>query len=89
MSFAAPLLVMAVTIVLPIPFGNLLPALALIVAATGFIARDGLPVLVSMVIALLAVLWTLALLVFGAELLQRAADAIAKLLANSPFGFQI
>jgi hypothetical protein len=87
MSLAVPLLVMAITIALPIPFGNLLPALALIVAASGLIARDGLVILVSIVVALLAVLWTLALLMFGAEILRTAAEATAALLANLPVSF--
>nr|WP_291853855.1 exopolysaccharide biosynthesis protein [Bradyrhizobium sp.] len=87
MSFAAPLLVMAVTIVLPIPFGNVLPAIALLVAAIGFIAHDGLAVLISMVIVALALLWTLALFFFGAELFRVAADAATTLLASWPFGF--
>jgi len=65
-AFALPILVMAITIVLPIPLGNFAPALALIVIALGFIARDGLAVLIGLVAAALALVWTAAIFLFGA-----------------------
>ena len=65
-AFALPILLMAITIALPIPLGNFAPALALIVIALGFIARDGLAVLVGLIATALALLWTAAILIFGA-----------------------
>jgi len=65
-AFALPILLMAITIVLPIPLGNFAPAIALIVIALGFIARDGLAVLVGLAATVLALVWTLAIFVFGA-----------------------
>jgi hypothetical protein len=66
-AFALPILLMAVTIALPIPLGNFAPALALIVIALGFIARDGLAVLVGLIVAALAMIFTAILILFGAE----------------------
>lgn len=76
MLLALPLLLMAVTIILPIPLGNMLPALALIAAAIGFMARDGLAVLLSLLIAAIAVIWTAMLLYAGASIASHAADAV-------------
>ncbi|WP_315771056.1 MULTISPECIES: exopolysaccharide biosynthesis protein [unclassified Bradyrhizobium] len=78
MLLALPLLLMAVTIILPIPMGNVMPALALIAASIGFMAGDGLAVLLSILIAMAAVVWTAVLLYTGAA----AADYAATLLAR-------
>jgi hypothetical protein len=51
-----PVLLLAVAIALPIPFGNLLPALALIVLALALLQRDGLAMLGGLFLGLLAVL---------------------------------
>jgi hypothetical protein len=75
-AFALPILLMAVTIALPIPLGNFAPAIALVAIALGFIARDGLAVLAGLVAAVLALIWTLALLLFGAEAVARIAGWI-------------
>jgi len=66
-AFAAPILLMAIAIALPIPLGNFAPAVALIVIALGFIAKDGLAVLIGLIAAILALAWTLALILFGAN----------------------
>jgi len=79
MLLALPLLLMAVTIILPIPMGNVMPALALIAAAIGFMACDGLAVLVSILIAMAAVVWTAVLLYTGAAAADYAATLLARL----------
>lgn len=48
-------LTLAVILVLPIPFGNMLPALAICVFALGIIARDGLWIVAGVVAAIGAV----------------------------------
>jgi len=58
---AAKALLMAVLIVLPIPFGNVLPALSLVALGLGLVFRDGLAVMASAVFAALAVLFTVGL----------------------------
>jgi hypothetical protein len=45
------LLAMAVIIVLPVPFGNVVPAMAIIVMAGGMIAADGLALLAGVALA--------------------------------------
>lgn len=79
MLLALPLLLMAVTIILPIPMGNVMPALALIAASIGFMAGDGLAVLVSLLIAMAAVVWTAVLLYTGAAAFDYAATLLARL----------
>ena len=64
---AAPLLIMAMTLALPIPLGNGLPAIAVIVFALGFMERDGLAILAALGICVVALVWTVALILFGAE----------------------
>ena len=65
---AAPLLIMAMTLALPIPLGNGLPAIAVIVFAMGFMERDGLAILAALGICVVALVWTVALILFGAEI---------------------
>ncbi len=49
-----PIFVLAVAIALPIPLGNFLPVLALIVISVALIARDGLLVLAALLLSALA-----------------------------------
>lgn len=69
-ALAAPLLLMAVALALPIPLGNGLPAIALTVFAMGFMERDGAAILVALGLSLVALAWTAALIFFGAEMLD-------------------
>jgi len=66
-AFALPILLMAITIALPIPLGNFAPGVALLLIALGFIAHDGLAVLVGLIAAVVALAWTMALVLFGAS----------------------
>ena len=50
--------VMAVLIILPIPFGNVLPALALMLLGLGLVYRDGVAVLLAIGTAAAALLYT-------------------------------
>jgi hypothetical protein len=68
-AFAVPILLMAVAIALPIPLGNFAPAVALIVIALGFIARDGLAVLIGLVAATVALVVSVTLILFGAKVI--------------------
>lgn len=58
----------ALLLSLPIPFGNLIPAWAIILAALGQIERDGVLVLASMVTSLLATAWVATLIIGGAKI---------------------
>ena len=49
---------MAVLIILPIPFGNVLPALALMLLGLGLAYRDGVAVLLAIGTAAAALLYT-------------------------------
>lgn len=68
---------MAAIVVMPIPFGNLLPAVALVFIGLGLVFRDGLAVMLGLLMSGVAVLATTGLLllawVWGGEwLLGRA-----------------
>ncbi|MCX5494561.1 exopolysaccharide biosynthesis protein [Kaistia dalseonensis] len=65
---ALPIFVHAVMILLPIPLGNQLPALAVIAFAFGLIERDGVAVLAGTVLTVIAIAWNSAIVFFGAEL---------------------
>ena len=62
-----PMFVLAVVIALPIPFGNTAPAVALLVFALGFIARDGAAIAAGLVLAAVAMAWTAFLVFAGAS----------------------
>jgi hypothetical protein len=65
---------MAFIIVLPIPFGNVLPALALVLIGLGLVFRDGVAVVAGLVGAGLAFAVTVGVmvmaLVWGSEWIQ-------------------
>jgi hypothetical protein len=67
---ALPVFCLAVAVALPIPFGNLAPVAAICVIAIGLIERDGLVVLIGLVLTLIALMVT-------AALLYAAAGALA------------
>ena len=67
-ALAAPLLLMAMTLALPIPLGNGLPAIAVIVFALGFMERDGLAILAALGLCVVALVWTALLILFGVEI---------------------
>lgn len=61
---------MAVIIILPLPLGNILPALSLALLGLGLAFRDGVAVLASVVMAALAVAYVMALALGAVELGQ-------------------
>ncbi len=65
---ALPIFIHAVMILLPIPLGNQLPALAVIAFAFGLIERDGFAILAGAVLSVIALAWNGAIIFFGAEL---------------------
>ncbi|MBC7940250.1 MAG: exopolysaccharide biosynthesis protein [Chitinophagaceae bacterium] len=62
---------MAIIVVLPIPFGNLLPALALMLIGLGLVFRDGIAVIVGLLMSGVALVATTGLLlmtwIWGSE----------------------
>lgn len=69
---ALPILLLAVAIILPLPLGNIAPALALVAFGLGLLARDGLMILVGLAASLLALGWTGFLVLAGAALIEGA-----------------
>jgi len=72
---AAAIGLMAFIVVLPIPFGNLLPALAMMLIGLGLVFRDGVAVVLGLVTAGLALFVTAGLMlmawVLGSEWVMR------------------
>jgi hypothetical protein len=66
-----PVFALAVAIALPIPFGNIVPIVAVCVMIIGLIERDGLFVVVGILLTLLAT-FVAAALVHGAVFLMSA-----------------
>jgi hypothetical protein len=64
------ILAMAAIITLPIPFGNILPVIALAMLALALLERDGVAVLWAMAMSLVAVVWTVLLVLFGARIVE-------------------
>ena len=62
---------MAAIVVMPIPFGNLLPAVALVLMGLGLVFRDGLAVILGLLMSVVALVVTTGLLlmawVWGSE----------------------
>mgnify|MGYP001459865064 CR=1 FL=1 len=79
---ALPIFVHAVMILLPIPLGNQLPALAVIAFAFGLIERDGIAIIVGAVLSVIALVWNGAIVFFGAELSRLAWQWIQPILAE-------
>ncbi|PSH65407.1 MULTISPECIES: exopolysaccharide biosynthesis protein [Phyllobacterium] len=64
MMLGIPVFVLAIIIALPIPFGNVLPVLALVIIAGALLERDGLAALIGVGVAIVA-LGTTAGLIYG------------------------
>ncbi len=56
---------MAIIVVLPIPFGNLLPALALMLIGLGLVFRDGIAVILGLLMSGVAWVATTGLLLMA------------------------
>ena len=56
---------MAIIVVLPVPFGNLLPALALMLIGLGLVFRDGIAVILGLLMSGVAVIATTGLLLMA------------------------
>lgn len=61
----------AILLSLPIPFGNLIPAWAIILAALGQVERDGALVVAAVVASLVATVWVWFLIDVGLAILDR------------------
>ncbi len=66
----AAVVLLAVIIAIPIPLGNLLPALAIMTIALALLERDGMMVFVAIGMTLVAIAWTGVLFVFGAVIVR-------------------
>ena len=68
-----------VVIILPLPFGNQLPSLAVAAIGLGLLRRDGAFVLAGYGLAAASAAWTAALLLAGAEIAQAIGAILPKL----------
>lgn len=64
-ALAAAVGSMAIIVVLPIPFGNLLPALALLLIGLGLVFRDGIAVILGLLMSGVALVATTGLLLLA------------------------
>lgn len=75
----AVLVACGVVIVMPLPFGNQLPSLAVAAIGLGLLRRDGAFVLAGYGLAAASAAWTAALLLAGAEIVQAIGGALPTL----------
>ena len=80
MFLALPILILAVSIVLPIPLGNQAPSIALIAFGFGLIERDGLAILVAIILSVLAMAWLAFVIIFGVEAISFGTAYVASIL---------
>jgi hypothetical protein len=64
------ILVMGVTLLLPVPFGNQGPAFAVIVFAFGIMEKDGVAIIAGAVLAAIGFAWNVALVIFGVAITE-------------------
>lgn len=76
---ALPILLLAVSILLPIPLGNQLPSLALIAFGFGLMERDGLAIIAALVLSAVALAWVTFVVLFGAQAAAAATHYIGSL----------
>jgi hypothetical protein len=74
---AVPLLLLGIALTLPIPFGNVAPALALIAFAVAFMGRDGAVTLIALVLSVVALAWAGLLVFAGAAILEQAIALVS------------
>lgn len=67
-------LAMALVIVLPIPFGNIVPVIAIGLLALAILERDGIAVIAALAMTVLGLVWTAILFAFGAQVLATAGE---------------
>ncbi|WP_311273649.1 MULTISPECIES: exopolysaccharide biosynthesis protein [unclassified Rhizobium] len=73
MLIGLPILMMAVAIALPIPLGNFLPVISLVVLSIGLMEKDGLITLVGVILSVIAAAVTGFLIYGAASVLSSAA----------------
>ncbi len=65
-----PMLLLSLALALPLPLGNFLPVLALVMFALALLERDGLAVVIGLVLTVFALIWTGILIVVGIEIVD-------------------
>lgn len=63
-----PVFLLAVVLALPIPFGNVGPVASLLVIGLSLVARDGLVLMLGLVLSLATFIWTAVLIAAGAQI---------------------
>jgi hypothetical protein len=69
-------ILLAAIIALPLPLGNLLPALAIMTIALALLERDGAMVILAVVMTVVAIVWTGVLFFFGALIFNALFDLV-------------
>lgn len=59
------ILIMGITLLLPVPFGNQGPAFAVMVFAFGIMEKDGAAIIAGAVLAAIGFAWNIAMVIFG------------------------
>ncbi|OYU47830.1 MAG: exopolysaccharide biosynthesis protein [Rhizobiales bacterium PAR1] len=68
-GMGALILLLGLAITLPIPLGNMLPVIAIVMIALALLARDGVALLVAVIAAKLALGWTVGIVWLGVDVI--------------------
>ena len=60
--------IFAVSIAIPLPFTNLFPAFAIVIMALGFLSKDGLTIILGLLVGICGVAFTVAVFMFGTKI---------------------
>lgn len=63
-------LIFAVSIAVPLPMTNFVPGIGILIMSLGLLSKDGITVMIGIVIGLLGVAFTTAMLLFGAKVVK-------------------
>ena len=70
MLVGMPVLLLALVLALPIPFGNLGPVISLLAIGLALVARDGVVLMIGLVLSLATFAWTAVLILAGAHIVS-------------------
>ena len=68
----------AISVALPIPFGNAIPSLGIVTMSVGLLSRDGLIVLLGIIISIIGIIVSTTVVILGAEGIKFLIAALSK-----------
>lgn len=70
------IMIFAMSVLIPLPLTNFLPGIAILIMSFGLIGRDGLFIIIGIIVGLIGILITFAIIFFGVEFLIKIKEMI-------------